>query len=103
MIVLDRSLSMGYRSSESSRFDQAKAVATQIVKDARGGDSVSVIMMGDPPKVVIGDPTNNLRRGRESDRQAGASPTAAPIWRPRSRRSTESWKFRRLSRRRSFS
>ena len=61
VIVLDGSLSMGYRSGESSRFDQAKAVATQIVKDARGGDSVSVIMMGDPPKVVIGDPTNNLR------------------------------------------
>ena len=61
VIVLDGSLSMGYRSGESSRFDQAKAVATQIVKDSRGGDSVSVIMMGDPPNVVIGDPTNNLR------------------------------------------
>ena len=61
VIVLDGSLSMGYRSGESSRFDQAKAVATQIVKDARGGDAVSVIMMGDPPRVVIGDPTNNLR------------------------------------------
>jgi hypothetical protein len=61
VIVIDGSLSMGYRSGESSRFEQAKAVATQIVKDARGGDSVSLILMGDPPKVVIGDPTNNLR------------------------------------------
>jgi hypothetical protein len=61
VIVIDRSLSMGYRSGESSRFEQAKRVATQIVKDARGGDSVSVIMMGDPPKAEIGDPTNNLR------------------------------------------
>ena len=36
VIVLDGSLCMGYRSGESSRFDQAKAVATQIVKDSRG-------------------------------------------------------------------
>jgi von Willebrand factor type A domain/Aerotolerance regulator N-terminal len=61
VIVLDASLSMGYRSGESSRFDQAKAVATQLVKDARGGDAVSVILMGDPPKVVIGDPSSSLR------------------------------------------
>ena len=60
MIVLDGSLSMGYRSGESSRFDQAKAVAAQLVKDSRGGDAISVIMMGDPPRVVIGDPSPNL-------------------------------------------
>ncbi len=35
VIVLDGSLSMGYRSGESSRFEQAKAVATQLVKDSR--------------------------------------------------------------------
>jgi hypothetical protein len=60
VIVIDGSLSMGYRSAESSRFDQAKEVAIQIVKDARGGDSVSVIMMGNPPRGVISNPTNNL-------------------------------------------
>ncbi len=49
VIVVDGSLSMGYRSGESSRFDQAKRVATQIVKDARGATPISVIMMGDPP------------------------------------------------------
>ena len=61
VIVLDGSLSMGYRSGESSRFDQAKAVATQLVKEARGGDRISVIMMGAPPRVVIGDPSSDLR------------------------------------------
>jgi hypothetical protein len=61
VIVIDGSLSMGYRSAELSRFDEAKAVATQIVKVARGGDSISVIMMGNPPKIVISNPTNNLR------------------------------------------
>jgi Aerotolerance regulator N-terminal/von Willebrand factor type A domain len=60
VIVIDGSLSMGYRSAELSRFDEAKAVATQIVKVARGGDSISVIMMGNPPTIVISNPTNNL-------------------------------------------
>jgi von Willebrand factor type A domain/Aerotolerance regulator N-terminal len=60
VIVLDASLSMGYTSAESSRFDQAKALASQLVKDSRRGDAISVILMGDPPRVVIGDPTQNL-------------------------------------------
>jgi hypothetical protein len=60
VIVLDGSLSMGYTSGETSRFQQAKAIATQLVKDSRGGDAVSVILMGDPPQVVIGDPSFNL-------------------------------------------
>ncbi len=60
VLVLDASLSMGYKSGDSSRFDQAKALAAQLVKDSRQGDVISVILMGDPPKVVIGDPSPNL-------------------------------------------
>jgi von Willebrand factor type A domain/Aerotolerance regulator N-terminal len=60
VLVLDDSLSMGYTSGETSRFEQAKAVAAQLVKDSRPGDSISVILMGDPPKVVISEPTQNL-------------------------------------------
>ncbi|MFI5459266.1 MAG: BatA domain-containing protein [Isosphaerales bacterium] len=60
VIVLDASLSMGYTSGESSRFDQAKAFASQLVKDSRGGDAISIILMGAPPRVVIGDPSKNL-------------------------------------------
>ena len=60
VLVLDASLSMGYTSGESSRFDQAKALAAQLVKDSRQGDAISVILMGDPPRVVIGDPSPNL-------------------------------------------
>jgi Aerotolerance regulator N-terminal/von Willebrand factor type A domain len=57
VLVLDDSLSMGYTSGESSRFDQAKELAGQLVKDSRQGDVISVILMGDPPRVVIGDPS----------------------------------------------
>ena len=34
VIVLDGSLSMGYKSGETSRFDEAKEVAARLVKDA---------------------------------------------------------------------
>ena len=49
----------GLTSGDTSRFDQAKAVATQLVKDSRRGDAISLIMMGNPPRVVIGDPSPN--------------------------------------------
>ncbi len=60
VLVLDNSLSMGYTSGDSSRFDQAKAAAAQLVKESRSGDAISVILMGYPPKVIIGDPSHNL-------------------------------------------
>ena len=65
VIVLDASLSMGYTSAESSRFDQAKALAAQLVKDSRRGDAISIILMGAPPRVVIGDPSTNLGEVRK--------------------------------------
>ncbi len=55
VIVLDGSLSMAYRPGESTRFDQAKTLAAQLVKDARRGDVLSVVLMGDPPRVIVGD------------------------------------------------
>jgi hypothetical protein len=60
VLVLDGSMSMGYTTGGRSRFDEAKAVAGRLVKDSRQGDAISVIVMGDPPRIVIGDPSNNL-------------------------------------------
>ena len=59
VIVLDGSLSMGYDSGEGTRFARAKALAAQLVKDARRGDAISLVVMADPPRVVIGDPSPN--------------------------------------------
>lgn len=59
VLVLDGSLSMGYAPADATRFDQAKAIAKQMVKDAPRGDAISVILMGAPPKVVVGDPSYN--------------------------------------------
>jgi hypothetical protein len=65
VLVLDTSLSMGYSSGESSRFDQAKALAAQLVKDSRRGDAVSIVLMGEPPRVVVGEPSANLSEVRK--------------------------------------
>lgn len=65
VLVLDSSLSMGYTTAGASRFDQSKTVATQIVKDSQPGDTVSLITMGAPPRVVIGDPQPNLAEVRK--------------------------------------
>ncbi|MGC8642567.1 MAG: BatA domain-containing protein [Isosphaeraceae bacterium] len=60
VLVLDDSLSMGYSTAGTSRFDDARKVAIQIVKDSRPGDAISLIMMGSPPKVIIGEPSRSL-------------------------------------------
>ena len=65
VLVLDDSLSMGYTSGESSRFEQCKALAAQLVKDSRQGDAISLVLMGDPPRVVIGAPSSNLAEVRK--------------------------------------
>ena len=55
VIVLDGSMSMAFVSGDQPRFDQAKLLAGQLVRDARRGDVLSVVMMGEPPRVVVGD------------------------------------------------
>lgn len=61
VLVLDASLSMGYTSGGTTRFEQARALAIELVKGSRQGDAISVILMGRPPRVVIGTPSNNLK------------------------------------------
>jgi hypothetical protein len=55
VLVLDGSLSMAYRPSDKTRFEQAKALATQLVRDSRPGDVFSIVLMADPPKIFVGD------------------------------------------------
>ncbi|MDB5353296.1 MAG: N-terminal double-transrane protein [Planctomycetota bacterium] len=59
VLVLDGSMSMDYRPNDTPRFDQAKDIARRLVKDARQGDALSLVVMGDPPKVIIGAPAFN--------------------------------------------
>lgn len=68
VLVLDGSMSMTRKLTDATRFDRAKSLARQIVKEARRGDVLSVVQMGEPPKVIIGEPSPNLEQvGREID------------------------------------
>jgi hypothetical protein len=55
VLVLDGSLSMAYLPSDKTRFEQAKALAAQLVRDTRRGDVLSIVLMADPPRVVVGE------------------------------------------------
>lgn len=68
VLVLDGSMSMTRKLTDMTRFDRAKTLAKQIVREARRGDVLSVILMADPPKVIIGEPSPNLDQvSREID------------------------------------
>ncbi len=103
VLVLDGSLSMGYTTGGTSRFDQAKALAVQLVKDSRRGDAISVILMGEPPRVVIGDPSNNLAEVQKEIEELDAAPRRDRPPAPPSRRSTGSSRSPRRSPRRKSS
>src|SRR5262249_50457730 len=81
VLVLDGSLSMAYADGDTTRFDRANALAAQLVRDARRGDAVSLVVMGEPPKVVIGDPSPNqdevLKELREVTLPHGGTDLAA--------------------------
>ncbi|MBI1324313.1 VWA domain-containing protein [bacterium] len=68
VLVLDGSMSMNRKIADLTRFERARTLARQIVKEARRGDVLSVILMGDPPKVIVGEPSPNLEQvSREID------------------------------------
>ncbi|PQO42999.1 VWA domain-containing protein [Blastopirellula marina] len=56
VIVIDGSYSMDYRENGRSRFDAAKEEARHIVEATSQGDGYTLVRMGEPPLVVIGDP-----------------------------------------------
>jgi hypothetical protein len=63
VLVIDGSFSMGYKPTDKSRFDLAKELAQKIVdKRHRQGDAWSLVLMADPPKVVVGPPAFDQRK-----------------------------------------
>lgn len=56
VLVIDGSFSMAYRPAEKSRFDLAKEWAARIVEQSPKGDGFTLVVMGVPPRVVIGTP-----------------------------------------------
>lgn len=81
LLVLDASYSMAYKPTDKSRFERAQDLARQIVDEASAGDGFTLILMADPPRVVVGSPSFEPREFlAEIDNQhvvhTGANPTA---------------------------
>ena len=56
LLVIDGSFSMGYRPTDKSRFDEAKALAARIVEESPRGDGFTLVLMGAPPRTVVRTP-----------------------------------------------
>jgi len=57
VLVLDASYSMAYKPTDRSRFDRAKQLAEQIVEESSQGDGFTLLLMSDPPQVIVGTPS----------------------------------------------
>lgn len=56
VLVLDASFSMAYKPTDRSRFDRAKELARLIVEQSSQGDGFTLVLLADPPRVVVGRP-----------------------------------------------
>lgn len=56
LLVIDGSYSMGYRPADRSRFERAKELAAQIVEEGSQGDGYTLVVLGRPPRVIVGTP-----------------------------------------------
>lgn len=61
IVVLDASLSMGYKQEEKSRWEQAKELAAELITRSATGDGFSLILMAEPPQVIVGAPVFDRR------------------------------------------
>ncbi len=56
VIVIDGSFSMAYQPTDKSRFERAKETAARIVEASPQGDGFTLVLLSDPPRVVVGTP-----------------------------------------------
>jgi hypothetical protein len=58
VLVIDGSYSMAYRPTDRSRFERAKLAAEKIVEESPAGDAFLLVVLADPPIVVVGSPAH---------------------------------------------
>ena len=49
---------MAYRPTDKTRFERAKAAAEKIVEESPAGDAFLLVVLADPPVVVVGSPAH---------------------------------------------
>lgn len=59
VLVIDASLSMGYRLGGKSRFERAKEIATRIVDESPPGDGFTLVAMASPARVAVATPAHH--------------------------------------------
>lgn len=69
LIVLDNSMSMGFRQGGQTDFEKAKHTADELIsRSLKQGDSVTVVLASAQPESMIADPSFSLTRAREKIR-----------------------------------
>jgi hypothetical protein len=84
VLVLDASFSMDYRQDDKTLFDRAREAAKQLVAGAEQGDGFTLLLLTDPPQVIIREPafdTSDVTREIDAltIRHGGADLTAGLI------------------------
>ena len=79
VLVLDASYSMALQADGSQRFDRAKQLAEQIVDESSQGDGFTLVLMADPPQVIVGTPFVSPRPSLSMKSPTSSSPRR---WRP---------------------
>ena len=79
ILVLDGSYSMGYKPADKTRFERAKELATEIVDQSSQGDGFTLVLMSDPPRVVVGSPAFEPNDFNEEIKNLQLVPTPASI------------------------
>ncbi len=68
VVVLDGSFSMDYRREGKNRFELAKELAVQLVDESTQGDGFTLVLMSDPPQVIVREPAFDREDVREEIR-----------------------------------
>ena len=56
VLLIDGSYSMAARQGDATRFEQAKELAAEVVDAADRGDAFTLVLMAEPPQIIIGQP-----------------------------------------------
>jgi hypothetical protein len=62
ILVIDGSLSMDLKQGDQTCFAKALDMARKIIKDSPGGDAYSLILMANPPRRIVGEPSEDARK-----------------------------------------
>ena len=65
IFVVDASYSMAFKPGEKSRFERARQLMLQMIDDSRQGDGFSLVLMSEPSRVLIGQPSLDAEAVRD--------------------------------------